>query len=38
MPDLTEAERTELLAEFEPDIQYVEKLLGRDLSAWRDPV
>ena len=38
MPGLTEAALAELLAEFEPDMQYVEKLLDRDLSAWRYPV
>ena len=36
MPDLTTAERAELLTEFELDMRYVEGLLDRDLSAWRD--
>jgi len=38
MPELTPAERARLLDEFEPDMQYVEKLLDRDLTAWRSPV
>lgn len=38
MPELTQADRTRLLVEFEPDMQYLESLLDRDLSAWRNPV
>ena len=38
MSELTPAERARLLEEFEPDMQYVEKLLDRDLTAWRSPV
>jgi hypothetical protein len=35
-PPPSKEERAELMRTFEPDITYVEKLLGRDLSAWRD--
>lgn len=35
MPGLTSSDRLWLLEEYEADIAFVEKLLGRDLSAWR---
>lgn len=38
MPSLTESDRRRLLETYEPDILFLEDLLGRDLSAWRQPV
>ncbi len=35
MPTFTPEDKRWLLEEHEPDIVYVEKLLGRDLSKWR---
>jgi hypothetical protein len=35
VPPLTPELRRQLIAEFEPDIAYVEALLGRPLPAWR---
>jgi hypothetical protein len=35
-PALSKAFRQELMGEFLPDIMLLEKLLDRDLSAWRE--
>ncbi|MGH7966388.1 MAG: sulfotransferase domain-containing protein [Candidatus Binatia bacterium] len=36
-PELTVYDRYSLLEQYETDIRYVERLLGRDLTAWRHP-
>lgn len=35
LPDLTPIERYQLLEQYEADIAFLEQLLGRDLSRWR---
>lgn len=36
LPTLSHPEQLKLIEEYEPDIAFVEKLVGRDLSAWRN--
>jgi len=36
-PGVTVEEHSKLLELYRPDIEYVEKLLGRELSTWRKP-
>jgi hypothetical protein len=35
LPSLTASERSRLIEQYEADIVFLEQLLGRDLSAWR---
>ena len=37
-PQLTPERQQQLLARYEPDVRYLEDLLGRDLTAWRQPI
>lgn len=36
LPELSRSEQQKLIEEYEEDIAFIEKLIGRDLSAWRN--